>query len=60
MDKKILIFVGVNGSGKTTTIGMMLGLLKPSSGEILIDGKKIEENRIETLQKINFISPFFI
>ena len=37
---------------------MMLGLLKPSNGEILIDGKKIEENRIETLQKINFISPY--
>ncbi len=36
----------------------MLGLLKPSNGEILIDGKKIEENRIETLQKINFISPY--
>ena len=36
----------------------MLGLLKPSSGEVLIDGKKIEENRIETLQKINFISPY--
>ena len=50
--------LGPNGCGKTTTIGMMLGLLKPSNGEILIDGKKIEENRIETLQKINFISPY--
>ena len=37
---------------------MLLGLLKPSYGEILIDGKKIEENRIEKLQKINFISPY--
>ena len=54
----ILGLLGPNGSGKTTTIGMMLGLLKPSNGEILIDGKKIEENRIETLQKINFISPY--
>ena len=39
-------------------IGMMLGLLKPSDGEILIDGKKIEKHRIEILQKINFISPY--
>jgi len=57
-ENQILGLLGPNGSGKTTTIGMMLGLLKPSSGEILIDGKKIEENRIKTLQKINFISPY--
>ena len=55
---EILGLLGPNGCGKTTTIGMMLGLLKPSNGEIIIDGKKIEENRIETLQKINFISPY--
>ena len=55
---EILGLLGPNGSGKTTTIGMMLGLLKPSKGEIFIDGKKIEENRIEILQKINFISPY--
>jgi len=57
-ENEILGLLGPNGCGKTTTIGMMLGLLKPSNGEILIDGKKIEENRIETLQKINFISPY--
>ena len=57
-ENEILGLLGPNGSGKTTTIGMMLGLLKPSNGEILIDGKKIEENRIETLQKINFLSPY--
>ena len=57
-DNEILGLLGPNGSGKTTTIGMMLGLLKPSNGEIIIDGKKIEENRIEILKKINFISPY--
>ena len=57
-DNEILGLLGPNGSGKTTTIGMMLGLLKPSSGEIIIDGKKIEDNRIEILKKINFISPY--
>ena len=57
-DNEILGLLGPNGSGKTTTIGMILGLLKPSNGEIIIDGKKIEENRIEILKKINFISPY--
>ena len=57
-DDEILGLLGPNGSGKTTTIGMMLGLLKPTDGEIIIDGKKIEENRIEILKKINFISPY--
>ena len=57
-DDEILGLLGPNGSGKTTTIGMMLGLLKPLNGEIIIDGKKIEDNRIEILKIINFISPY--
>ena len=57
-ENEILGLLGPNGSGKTTTIGKMLGLLKPTSGDILIEGKKIEENRIEILKKINFISPY--
>jgi len=57
-ENEVLGLLGPNGCGKTTTIGMMLGLLKPTSGEILIDNKKIEENRIEILKKINFISPY--
>ena len=57
-ENEILGLLGPNGSGKTTTIGMMLGLLKPTSGEILIEGDKIEKDRIKILQKINFISPY--
>ena len=37
---------------------MLLGLLKPTSGEILINGQKLEGNRIEILEQINFISPY--
>ncbi len=57
-ENEILGLLGPNGSGKTTTIGMILGLLKPSSGEILVNGMKIESNRIEILKRINFISPY--
>ena len=48
---EIIGLLGPNGSGKTTTIGMILGLLKPTGGEVLINGLKIEENPIEILQK---------
>ena len=57
-ENEIIGLLGPNGSGKTTTIGMILGLLKPTSGEVLINGIKIEEKPIEILQKINFISPY--
>ena len=53
-EDEILGLLGPNGCGKTTTIGMLLGLLKPTSGQILIN----DENRIEILQMINFISPY--
>ena len=50
--------LGPNGSGKTTTIGMILGLLKPTKGKILINGIEIEKNRVDLLSKLNFISPY--
>ena len=56
----IIGLLGPNGCGKTTTIGMMLGLIKPTSGEVFIDGNNIEKenNRIKILEKLNFISPY--
>ena len=57
-ENEIIGLLGPNGCGKTTTMGMLLGLLKPSNGEIKINGMKIEKNRINILQKINFISPY--
>ena len=50
--------LGPNGCGKTTTIAMILGLLKPNKGKILINKKNIENHRIELLHKMNFISPY--
>ena len=56
----IVGLLGPNGCGKTTTIGMMLGLIKPSSGEVYINGQNIENenNRTKILEKVNFISPY--
>ena len=51
--------LGPNGCGKTTTIGMLLGLIKPSNGKILIDEENFESlNREKILSKFNFASPY--
>tara|TARA_B100001121_G_scaffold306955_1_gene327473 strand:+ start:1649 stop:2380 length:732 start_codon:yes stop_codon:yes gene_type:complete len=51
--------LGPNGCGKTTTIGMMLGLITPTSGEILIENKNINSfGRDEILKRFNFASPY--
>ena len=55
---KIIGLLGPNGCGKTTTIAMILGLVKPTSGEVIIKGKNIEKERINLLEKMNFISPY--
>ena len=56
----IIGLLGPNGCGKTTTIGMILGLIKPSSGSVVINGLdiEIEKNRTKILEIINFISPY--
>ncbi len=56
---KTLGLLGPNGCGKTTSIGMMLGLITPSDGKILINEKQLNSNnRISLLEKMNFASPY--
>ena len=54
----IIGLLGPNGCGKSTTMGMMLGLIKPSAGTVIINGQNIEYNRTKLLEKMNFISPY--
>ena len=56
---KTVGLLGPNGCGKTTSIGMMLGLIKPSEGEIIIDNVNLEKaDRVSVLSKMNFASPY--
>ena len=56
---KTLGLLGPNGCGKTTSIGMILGLITPTDGEVLIDNQNIDNSdRNDLLSKMNFASPY--
>ena len=56
---KTIGLLGPNGCGKTTSIGMILGLVSPSKGEILIEDRNINSfSRDEILKRFNFASPY--
>ena len=57
-EDEIIGLLGPNGCGKTTTIGMILGLLKPTQGQIFINGLNFEKNKTSILKQMNFISPY--
>lgn len=51
----ILAFIGPNGSGKTTTIKLILGLQKITSGTVIINGYNIESDYINAIKKVGAI-----
>src|SRR5574344_403155 len=48
-------FIGQNGAGKTTTLKAVAGILTPTSGEILINGKDIQKEPILAKQQLAYI-----
>ncbi len=55
MPGEICGYLGPNGAGKSTTIKMMTGVLKPTSGEILVNGRVPYKNRTENAQNIGVV-----
>jgi ribosome-dependent ATPase len=56
---EIFGFVGSNGSGKTTTMKMLTGLLPPSAGEALIFGKTLQAGDLEARRRVGYMSQSF-
>lgn len=54
----ITALLGGNGAGKTTTLSMLLGLLKPTSGQIELFGRDFIADRFSVLGRMNFSSPY--
>jgi ABC-2 type transport system ATP-binding protein len=52
---RIFGFLGPNGAGKTTTIKMMAGVLKPTSGNVIINNIDLLENPLEVKRCVGFI-----
>lgn len=48
-------FLGPNGAGKTTTIRMMTGLMYPTQGEVIINGKSLATNYEEAIRQVGVI-----
>lgn len=48
-------FLGRNGAGKTTTIRMLLGLVRPSSGEVRVLGSSLDQDRAGVLSRVGFL-----
>ena len=57
---KLIAFVGASGSGKTTTLDILMRLLKPSSGKILLDGQDVNKYNIKSWRRcIAYVSQGF-
>ncbi len=53
---EIVGFIGPNGSGKTTTMKILTGIIKPDSGKVMINGFNIKDDPIKAKQSIGYIA----
>ena len=55
----IVGFIGPSGSGKTTTVRLLTGIYKPTSGSVLVLGQRPENFTRETREKIGYMPQLF-
>ena len=53
----VLGYLGHNGSGKSTTVNILTGLLEPSRGRVLFEGRPIQEQLIDYKRRLGYL-PF--
>jgi ABC-2 type transport system ATP-binding protein len=56
--RSVTALLGGNGAGKTTTIGMIMGLVRPTSGSVRVLGHNMPDESAEVLGRMNFESPY--
>src|SRR6516164_6237839 len=54
-EKEIVGLLGHNGAGKSTVLGIMLGMVRPDAGEVVINGHSVQRNRSHALRQIGAI-----
>jgi ABC-2 type transport system ATP-binding protein len=54
-EKEIVGLLGHNGAGKSTVLGIMLGMVRPDAGEVMIHGHSVQHKRAEALRQIGAI-----
>ncbi len=52
---EIVAFIGPNGAGKSTTVKMMSGILNPTSGQVLVNGKDVAKRRKEVVMDLGVV-----
>ena len=53
---EVIGILGPNGAGKTTLLRIIVGILEPTSGKVLYDGKDFKKNEVEIKKEIAFLS----
>lgn len=52
---QVLGYLGPNGSGKSTTVKMLIGLLEPNHGQVLFDGKNIQQDLVGYRKHLGYV-----